>query len=140
MSANCARPTGCGASGKGALRTPADGLQLSPTETDERSTPGASPSASGHPGKMSGMPSYGKTDTCARCGSSNDVRVAKYVRGGQHLTELWCQPCRRSKLVPRTGKAGREPEATKAIMRIALAALVIGSGAALSMWAFRLLA
>lgn len=46
---------------------------------------------------------------------------------------------RRSKRVPRTGKAGRQPERTK-VVRTALVTLVMGGRLALSMWAFRLLA
>lgn len=51
------------------------------------------------------MARLAETDRCTRCGARDDVRDVKYVRAGMHLTEPWCQPCRRAKLV-RADKAG----------------------------------
>ena len=74
---------------------------------------------------MSVMTDFLAAEACARCRSLDGVRTVKYVRSGQSLTEPWCQPCRRAKLV-RTDKAGEDPNTArgwKAPVILALAVL-----------------
>lgn len=87
---------------------------------------------------MSRMTELGGTDTCARCGSIDDVRVVKYVRSQQKFTELWCRRCRQQKLVRprREAQAVRRPmggAVKTAMLLVAVAALV-----AVIQWVLRL--
>ena len=57
---------------------------------------------------MSEMNKLRGTEACARCGSTRDVALVKYMRGQQRARELWCRRCRKQKLVPvrSTNRAG----------------------------------
>jgi hypothetical protein len=70
------------------------------------------------------MIEFGRTESCARCGSIRDVRVVKYLREQQRLTEPWCRPCRQQKLVRPKGKA-QERRRAGPVLQTALLILAI---------------
>lgn len=74
---------------------------------------------------MPAMARSTKTKSCFRCQSLDNVKTVNYVRAERQLTEPWCEPCRRSKLVKggSAGGAHRPTGVRTALLIVAIAGL-----------------
>lgn len=84
------------------------------------------------------MAGLGDTETCARCGSIDDVRVVKYMRSHQKFTELWCRRCRQQKLVTRRREAEAVHRPTSGVVKTAMLLVAVAALVAVIQWVLRL--
>jgi hypothetical protein len=88
---------------------------------------------------MSGMTGLVETAACASCGALANVKRIRVKYEGQWVPQLWCEPCRRAKLVRQSDKAGGARRSTTGLRAglVVLGALLVTG---LVMGALRVLA
>ena len=85
------------------------------------------------------MTGFTDTESCTSCGVSSNVKTVDVNHKGQWVSQAWCEPCRRAKLVRQRKTAERRGWTTGAV-RVTLAVVTMTILVALVLGALRLAA